>query len=97
MSQTSFSPESPTSRTTRLLGEAVCAEVRALPKERWPLAARVVAIDCIKWLGGGGVETEKCRRANNGVRFTYLTPEQSDTLNFLYFTVRFDEMTIDAY
>jgi hypothetical protein len=89
VSQTSFSPESPADRTTRLLGEALCAEVR-LHSTKWPLAARKVAIDCIKWLGDE-VESENCRRANNGVRFVHLNEKQSDTLHALYYEVTFEE------
>lgn len=95
VSQTVFCKESPADRTTRLLGEALCAEVRLHP-EMWPLAAKKVARHCIKWLGGE-VESDECRRANNGVRFVHLTQEQSDTLNFLNVTVRIDDVTIDIH
>ena len=93
VSQTGFSPESPTSRITRKIGEAFRDEVRRSP-DKWPAAARRVAIDCVKWLGNE-VESENCRRDNKGVRFVHLTQKQSDFLTALRYEAIFDEVTLD--
>jgi len=87
VSQTCFSPESPVDRTTRLVGQALHAEVNLYP-DKWPPAARAIAIDCVKWLCRG-VESINCRRDSNGVKFVKLSVEQNDALYLLYYSVTF--------
>jgi hypothetical protein len=90
---TCFSPESPTDRITRLLGEALRDEFDFYPT-RWPLDKREIATDCIKWLGRGE-ESVNCRRDSNEVKFVKLDEEQSDALYALFYSVTFDESLED--
>lgn len=89
MSQTGFSPESPTARLTRLLGITFLAEVRRQPT-RWSHRERKIAIDCIKWLTAG-IESLNSARDPYGVRFIHLSEQQNDALYTCYYEVLYDE------